>query len=235
MTTETEFATGARAPTTEDEDRSPGTRAGAVIAVNDVVLHRGGLEVLTEVSFALGPGLHALVGANGAGKSTLLRALAGILAPSRGTIAIAGCDLWRDGVAARRGLGYLPESPEFFPYLTARELLETAASVRAAAIDRGVERFVEWVGEPALDRTIATLSAGQRRKLALAAATASEPPALLLDEPSNTLDAAALDGLRGLIEDARARGCCVVVAIHRPELLGLEFDRTLSVRGGRVE
>lgn len=217
--------------TTETE----GSERGSRVEVEGVLLRRGGLEVLAEVSFELGSGLHALVGANGSGKSTLLRALAGILAPARGTIRIMGHDLWREEVAARSKLGYLPESPELFPYLTARELLETAGSVRGAGIERGIERFVMWVGQRALDRPIATLSAGQRRKLALAAACAAEPPVLLLDEPSNTLDLAALEDLRGLLEQARARGACVVVAIHRPEQLGLAFDRTLSVREGRVE
>ena len=202
------------------------------IEVQDVTLRRGGLVVLRDVSFALGPGLHALVGANGSGKSTLLRALAGILSPARGTIAITGHDLWREDVAARRALGYLPESPEFFPYLTARELLETAGSVRGVGTECGIERFVGWVGERALDRTLATLSAGQRRKLALAAATAADPPVLLLDEPSNTLDVAALDDLRDLLEQARVR--CVVLATHNPERLGLELDRTLTVRDGSV-
>ncbi|EDM79402.1 bacitracin transport ATP-binding protein [Plesiocystis pacifica SIR-1] len=127
----------------------------------------------------------------------------------------------------------LAEGPEFFPYLTARELLETAGSVRGAGTQRGIERFVGWVGEGALDRTLATLSAGQRRKLALAAASAVDPPVLLLDEPSNTLDLAALDDLRALLEQARER--CVVVATHNLERLGLALDRTLIVRDGRVE
>ena len=177
MTTETEDAvseTGANASGTDVTGTDVTGPDVSGVVVRDLMLRRGGLQVLAEVNFSLGPGLHALVGANGSGKSTLLRALAGILAPARGTITIMGHDLWRDEVAARRALAYLPESPEFFPYLTARELLETAASVRGAGAEAGVERFVAWVGEGALDRPLATLSAGQRRKLALSAALAPD-------------------------------------------------------------
>jgi len=155
-----------------------------LVALRDVSLRRGGVAILDRVEFTLGPGLFALVGANGSGKSTLLRALAGLIMPARGSIMIAGHDLWRDGVAARRALGYMPESPEFFPTLAPHELLGLVASVRGVSPEPGRERFIHWVGAPALDLRIAMLSAGQRRKLALSLALIGDPRVLLLDEPA---------------------------------------------------
>lgn len=184
--------------------------------------------MLQDLSLELGPGLHALVGPNGAGKSTLLRALAGVLPPASGAVEIDGHDLWREPVAARRRLGYLPESPELFPYLTARELLRTANAVRGAAPEAGEELFGRWVRPAALDLRIGSLSAGQRRKLALVAATCHEPSVLLLDEPDNALDAAARADLLELLARWTDEGRLVVVSTHRPEALG-ERTRRLVV------
>ncbi|MFV8755396.1 ATP-binding cassette domain-containing protein [Nannocystaceae bacterium ST9] len=205
-----------------------------LVEVREVGLRRGGVAILEQVEFTLGPGLFALVGANGSGKSTLLRALAGLAMPARGSIAIAGHDLWTDPVAARRALGYMPESPEFFPFLAPHELIATIASVRGVSPEPARERFVAWVGASALDLRIGMLSAGQRRKLALALALLGEPRVLLLDEPVNTLDAAAVEDLRALLRARRAAGSCVIVAIHQEASLALEFEGRLAVAEGRV-
>jgi ABC-2 type transport system ATP-binding protein len=205
-----------------------------LLAVHDVCLRRGGVVILDHVELSLGPGIFALVGANGSGKSTLLRALAGLAMPARGAIRIAGHDLWREPVAARRALGFMPESPEFFPTLAPDELLGVVAAVRGVSPEGGRARFCEWVGAAALDLRIAMLSAGQRRKLALTLALIGEPSLLLLDEPANTLDAAALDHLRALVLERRSAGCCMLIAIHREAMLGLEFDGRLVIAQGRV-
>lgn len=205
----------------------------AVLAV-DLLVRRGGTVILDGASLELDGGLFALTGPNGAGKSTLLRALAGVQPLARGRIEIDGHDLWREPAAARRRLGYLPESPELFPYLTARELLRTANAVRGVPATAGEERFGQWVRPAALDLRIGTLSAGQRRKLALVAATSHDPPVLLLDEPDNALDAAAVADLRALVATWRDEGRTVVVATHRSQALQLPFDGQLEVVERRV-
>lgn len=204
------------------------------IVASDLVVRRGGVAILEGASFELGAGLFALTGPNGAGKSTLLRALAGVQPLAGGRIEIDGHDLWREPVAARQRLGYLPESPELFPYLTARELLRTANAVRGVAATAGEEHFARWVRPAALDLRIGTLSAGQRRKLALVAATSHEPPVLLLDEPDNALDAAAAADLCALLQAWRDEGRTVVVATHRAQALSPSFDGRLEVSDRRV-
>lgn len=185
--------------------------------------------ILRDVSFALGPGVFALVGANGAGKSTLLRALAGILPPASGAIVVDGHDLWDAPVAARRSLGFLPETPELFPYLTARELLQTANAIRGVAASAGLEWLERWLPPTSIDLQIGSLSAGQRRKLALAVATSHAPRVLLLDEPTNALDAQAVADLQGLLARWRERGCTVLLATHRPEELVATHDGRVVV------
>jgi ABC-type multidrug transport system ATPase subunit len=205
----------------------------ALLAV-DLLVRRGGAVILDGAALELDGGLYALTGPNGAGKSTLLRALAGVLPLARGRIEIEGHDLWREPVAARRRLGWLPESAELFPYLTARELLRTANAVRGVAAIAGEEHFAQWVRPAALDLRIGTLSAGQRRKLALVAATCHDPRVLLLDEPDNGLDAAAVADLRALLSAWRDEGRTVVVATHRSRALELPFDGRLELVARRV-
>lgn len=201
----------------------------ASIRTHALTVRRGGMPVLQGVDLDLGPGLHVLVGPNGAGKSTLLRALAGVQPPAAGSVEIDGHDLWRDPVTARRRLGYLPESPELFPYLTAKELLRTANAVRGVAPEAGEEQFGRWVRPEALDLRIGALSAGQRRKLALVAATCHEPSVLLLDEPDNALDAAARADLHQLLVRWTSEGRLIVISTHRPEWLEDEVADRLVV------
>lgn len=206
----------------------------ATIELRALSVRRGGVLVLDDVSLRLEAGTYALVGPNGAGKSTLLRALAGIQLPARGQILINGHDLWGDPVAARRSLGYLPESPEFFPYLSPRELLATVNAVRSLDRSAGLQQFDHWVGEAACDRRIATLSAGQRRKLALIAATTHDPEIVLLDEPTNALDAAAVADLDRLLCEWADAGRLVIVASHNPATLAVRLRATLRVADRRI-
>lgn len=199
------------------------------VRTRGLTLRRGGTTILEGVDLDLSPGLYALVGPNGAGKSTLLRALAGVLSPAAGTVEIDGHDLWREPVAARHRLGYLPESPELFTYLTPRELLRTANAVRGVAAEAGQAQFGRWVRPEALDLRIGSLSAGQRRKLALVAATCHEPPVLLLDEPGNTLDAGARADLGQWITRWKDQGRLVIVSTHQPDELGAALDGHLVV------
>jgi len=202
------------------------------VAAHGVAFRRGGRDVLAEIELELGPGLYELTGGNGSGKSTLLRALAGVGAIHRGRIAIAGFDLERDAIEARRRLGWMPESAELFPTLTARELLATFAAVRGLA-DDGSTAWAALTRPAALDLRIGSLSAGQRRKLALVAAIQGAPPVWLLDEPTDTLDAAAIEFLVQRIAAHRDAGGTIVVATHRPGELG-PASGVLALAAGRL-
>jgi ABC-2 type transport system ATP-binding protein len=203
------------------------------IEVDGLALRRGGREILRDVDLRLGEGVVALLGRNGAGKSSLLRVLAGVAEPHRGRVRIAGHDLRRAPVQARRALGYMPEATELFPYLTAADLLGTFAGVRGST-DDGIADFAGLTSLAAVDVPIGTLSAGQRRKLALVAALCGDPRVWLLDEPGNALDDAARAWLRARIARHRERGGTIVVATHRLDDLGAHVDRRLEVSGGGV-
>ncbi len=203
------------------------------IEVEHLAVWRGGHTVVSDASFELGPGLWLLRGANGSGKSTLLRALAGVLPTRRGTARICGHDLRRDADEARALLCYVPESAELFGYLTAREFLQTVAAFRGCAVEPALDVFVSLTSADAPATRIASLSAGQRRKLLLSSTACGTPRVILLDEPTNALDQEALEWLRASLERWRDEGRAVLVAMHS-DPVAVRWDGRLSVERGFV-
>ena len=177
-------------------------------------------------------GVTLLLGPNGAGKSTLLKLVAGVEHPGAGTVAIDGHDLWRDEVAARAALAYVPEHPDLTPYATVAEVLGLVCRLRGRPVVEGAEAL-STVGLDGLgDRSVRELSMGQRRRAVLAAAFIGEPTTLLLDEPLEAMDRAMREWLTTWITNASARGATVVVATHDVEpFVGLA-QRAVVVAGG---
>ena len=158
-----------------------------------------------------------LLGLNGAGKSTTLSAIAGVLAPTRGTIRIDGLDLARDPGRAKALLGFLPEQPPLYPELTVDEYLRFAARLRrvtAADAPAAVQAAKARCGLAKVGRRlILQLSKGYRQRVGLAQAIVHDPPLILLDEPTSGLDPAQAEEIRGLIADlGRERG--VILSSH---------------------
>ena len=178
----------------------------------------GARTVVNDVSFEVGRGeIVALLGPNGAGKTTTLRMLAGLIAPTSGTVAINGVQLTRaTGSALRSRIGFLTEAPGLWDRLTVRENLSIYAGLYGLAhtdliVDRALETF-ELTGRAAA-RT-AELSKGTRQRVALARALLHDPVILLLDEPTSGLDPEVTRSVRHLLEERRAAGCSILVSTH---------------------
>jgi len=188
--------------------------------------------VLDVASLTLGAGLTLVVGPNGAGKSTLLRLAAGVERPARGSVTVAGADLWRQEVEARRVLAYVPEYPELTPYATIVDVMQLVARLRrlpsssvAEALDRVGLLEVAW-------RTIRELSMGQRRRALLAAALLGEPRVVILDEPLETMDLDTRDVVLEWVRSRCAAGAAVLVATHDLEPFAEEATAVVAMRGG---
>jgi ABC-2 type transport system ATP-binding protein len=158
--------------------------------------------------------------------------LSGQLLPTEGTIRVAGIDVREDPGAARARLGYVPEEPALYDYLTAREFLEFVVAVRGSGdIDAALE--VAGLVEDA-DRLIREYSQGMRRKTALAAAMIARPPVIVLDEAINGLDppsaARVKEHLRGLC----AEGAAVLLSTHVLETVERVATRVVMMARGRV-
>ncbi|MCS6915147.1 MAG: ATP-binding cassette domain-containing protein [Myxococcales bacterium] len=153
----------------------------------------GGVRALREVSFSAAPGgVLGFLGPNGAGKTTTLRILAGYLRPSAGSARICGHDVVTDSLAARRLLGYLPEQVPLYREMRVQEYLTYRAELRGlrrAERRRAVGEALERVGLAGqAERIIGQLSKGFRQRVGLADALLHQPPALVLDEPTDGLD-----------------------------------------------
>jgi len=193
-----------------------------ILAAERLVVRRGGRTVIDALELAAAPGeVVGVVGKNGCGKSTLLMAIAGVLAPTAGRIAVAGASVWgagRDRRRARAALGYCPEAADPPGFLTGGELWALCCAARAA--EPPTPSLIDQLGLDelralALDR----MSLGQRRRACLAAALVGPPRLLVLDEPDNGLDTRRLDALAGLVAEHAAAGGAALIATHDAALL----------------
>lgn len=182
----------------------------------------GKFPAIRNLSFEVGPGeILGLVGPNGAGKTTTLRALSGIVAPTSGTLTIAGYDIVSEPIPAKRCLGYIPDEPQFFDTLTVWEHLAfSAAAYDIADFEDSANALLQSFDLASKRDTLAhDLSRGMRQKLAIACAYLHEPRAILFDEPLTGLDPRGIRAIQQSI-GARARaGAAVIVSSHQLALV----------------
>ena len=169
-----------------------------------------------------------LAGPNGAGKTTTLRALAGILTPTRGRLAIAGHDLALEPVAAKAALAYVPDDPKLFDHLTVWEHFRFIASAYrlhdwTTAAEALLAQFelIEKRNSPAGE-----LSRGMRQKVAICCGYLHQPRAILLDEPLTGLDPRGIRTMKDSIRQLAAAGAAVIISSH---LLSLVEDLCSSI------
>ena len=149
------------------------------------------------------------LGPNGSGKTTFIRMLAGYLSPSAGRLLVAGHDVVRDGLAAKRKIGYVPESVPLYSHMRVGEFLRFMARLRqvpVAAVEAAVRRAAELLAlGDVLRKPIRALSRGYRQRTALAQALVHDPEVLILDEPTNGLDPRQIMETRALIRSLAGR------------------------------
>jgi ABC-2 type transport system ATP-binding protein len=180
-----------------------------VIEAKGISKRFGELVAVDDVSFAIGKGeVVGFLGPNAAGKTTTMRILTGFMPPTEGTAVIAGHDIFEQPIAARRSVGYLPETLPLYPEMSVTSYLGYVAKIkdvprraRRDAVERAVERcglteVRSWV--------IGNLSKGFRQRVGLAQAIVHDPPVLVLDEPTVGLDPLQVQDIRRLIADLAA-------------------------------
>jgi iron complex transport system ATP-binding protein len=214
------------------------------LAAVDVTVSLDRAQVVKAVSCAVsGGGWLALIGPNGAGKSTLIRALAGLV-PYQGTITLDAVDAkTMKGKERARTLAYVPQEPTLPPDLTVEEYVMLGRTphlgylaspgrhdrerVRSAMARLDVTKFAK--------RRLARLSGGERQRAVLARALASDPRALLLDEPTSMLDVGHEQQVLELVDELRKdAGLTVVSTLHDLTVAGQYADTLVMLDGGRV-
>ncbi|WP_342374748.1 ABC transporter ATP-binding protein [Myxococcus stipitatus] len=208
-----------------------------VLRVANLEKRYGALKAVQGLSFAVAPGeVLGLVGPNGAGKTSTLRCLAGILPPTSGRVVVAGYDLAKDSVEAKRELAFLPDEPRFFDYLTVWEHLNFTARLYNVedweARGRALLEEMELTGkEKALP---SELSRGMKQKLSIACGFLHSPKLILLDEPLTGLDPIGIRRMKDSLRRRAEEGAALVLSSHLLPLVEELCHRLLVIAGGRA-
>jgi ABC-2 type transport system ATP-binding protein len=196
------------------------------------------VEAVRGVSFTVRRGeIYGFLGPNGAGKTTTIKMLTGLIMPTGGEAFLFGEPV--SSPAARRRLGFLPENPYVYPYLTPREFVELSGSLsgmsgRSLRVRAG--DVLDQVGIAyAADRPVRRLSKGMLQRVGIAAALVASPEMLILDEPMSGLDPVGRKDVRDLIFAERERGRTVFFSTHILSDVEAMCDRVAILRQGKVE
>jgi ABC-2 type transport system ATP-binding protein len=186
-----------------------------IIETRGLTKRFGGTLAVDRLNLTVPQGaIMALLGDNGAGKTTTLRMLTGLVPPDAGSATVLGQDCWSAAVTLRKRIGYVPEKPKFYDWMTVAELGWFAAGFHAAAFG---PRFEEWTRKFDLDpkARLKNLSKGQYAKVGLALALAVDPEVLLLDEPTSGLDLLVRREFLGSMVGLAAEGRTVIISSHQ--------------------
>ena len=210
-----------------------------MIEVKGLVKTYGAKRAVDGVSFAVKRGdILGFLGPNGAGKSTTMKMITGFLRPNAGTATVDGIDVTADPVAVKKKLGYLPESAPAYPEMTVEEFLSFIAEVRGfragdarrAQVERAIG--LTHLG-PVRKQSIETLSKGFKQRVGFAQALLHDPPALVLDEPTDGLDPNQKNEVRNLIKNMAAEKA-VILSTHILEEVEAICTRVIIISRGRV-
>ncbi|HKM49582.1 MAG TPA: ABC transporter ATP-binding protein [Candidatus Bathyarchaeia archaeon] len=210
-----------------------------VLQVNGVTKSFGDVRALKGVSFSVE---HAevlgLLGPNGSGKSTLMKIIVGILKPDAGNIQVLTTDVGADPIRVKKIVGYVPESPRLYEFLTGTEYLDFVADVHELDADTKRQRISESLKALDLDgrenEMINGYSQGMKQKLAIIAGLLHRPQLLVLDEPLNSLDPRSARIVKELIHKLRDDGVPTIFSTHVLDIADAICDRVIIMANGTV-
>ena len=198
-----------------------------------------GLPAVDDVSFSIHEGeVLGYVGPNGAGKSTTVKMIIGLVEPSEGQIFFNGRSIRDDLPAFQSRLGYVPEEPNLYPFLSGREYLQLAGRLRGMPRKKLEPKMEEFLRLFSLwddrDSPLSSYSKGMRQKILLSAALLHNPQVLIFDEPLSGLDVNAMIAVRELLRGLAAAGKVILYCSHVLDLMEKDCARVLILRKGKV-
>jgi ABC-2 type transport system ATP-binding protein len=204
------------------------------ISVSGLVKTFGHVRALDGLDLEVAAGeVHGFLGPNGSGKSTTIRVLLGLLRPDAGRVTLLGGDPWRDAVALHRRLAYVPGDVSLWPNLTGGEVIDLLGELRGGLDRRRRDQMIDWFD---LDprKKGRTYSKGNRQKVALVAALASDVELLLLDEPTSGLDPIMGAVFQEAVREITGDGRTVLLSSHVLAEVEALADRVSIIRAGRT-
>ncbi|MFH0818179.1 MAG: ABC transporter ATP-binding protein [Candidatus Micrarchaeota archaeon] len=205
-----------------------------MITVDNIKKSFGDFEAVGGVSFDVKDhAIFGIVGPNGAGKSTIVKMLATILSPTSGHASIFGMDICEKSQEIRKIIGYLPEEPRVYDYMSGNEYLELFAQLYDTKYD--IKELVKFMGlEKHAERKIGEYSKGLRQRLSVARALVNDPKLLILDEPTMGLDPASARDLREKVLQMRDEGRTIIMCTHYMEEADFLCDELAILDSGTI-
>jgi ABC-2 type transport system ATP-binding protein len=210
-----------------------------MLEARNLVKRYFGVTVVDDVSFVVNPGeVVGYLGPNGSGKTTTGRMLTGLVEPSSGLVLFDGQPVSSDPLSFRRRLGYVPEEPMLYPFLSAREQLRLLGRLRElppSTLERRMDALIELIGlADAAEQPISAYSKGMKQKVLIIAALLHDPDLLIFDEPDSGLDVTTLLVLRHLVHTLAARGKAILYSSHVLEVVEKLCTRVIVLHHGRI-
>ena len=215
--------------------------AGSLIEVENLALHYGGSQILSEISLQVDRGeVLCVMGTNGVGKTSLLKALSGTHPYSDGQVTLDGETVGKAHahVLAQKGVAYVPQGREIFPFLTVKENLETGFACLPREERRVPDEIFDLfpILKDFLSRRGGDLSGGQQQQLAIARALVTKPKLLLLDEPTEGIQPNIIKQIGEVIKSLRKKGDLAIVLVEQYFDFAAELgDRFLVLERGRTK
>jgi ABC-2 type transport system ATP-binding protein len=197
------------------------------------------VPAVDNLDITLQPGeVYGYLGPNGSGKSTTVKMLTGLLEPSHGHIFYQGRDISEDLVAYRKRLGYVPEEPLLYPYMSGIEYLQLVGRLRSipqSVLDRKVERLLDLFSLRGRRHSpISSYSKGMKQKVLICAALMHDPDILIFDEPLSGLDVTSVLILRSVVHSLAREGKIILYSSHILEVVEKVCSRVIILHNGRV-
>ncbi len=215
------------------------TSTGSSIDVSHLTKAYGSTVALNDVTLSVSTGeVRGLLGPNGSGKSSLMKTIMGFTKPSYGSIQVLGYDVRTNPMEIKKIVGYVPESPRLYEFLTATEYLDFIADVRGIPYEQKKERIARFVDALDLEGKqgdmISSYSQGMKQKVAIIGALLHRPRVLLMDEPLNGLDPKSARLVKELIHGLAREGVSVMFSTHILEIAEAICDRLTILQGGKI-
>ena len=215
------------------------TTVSPAIDISHLTKAYGQTIALSDVSLTVNHGeVRGLLGPNGSGKSSLMKTIMGLTKPSYGTIQVLGIDVRISPMEIKKIVGYVPESPRLYEFLTATEYLDFIADVRGLPYGEKKERISRFVDALDLEGKqgdmISSYSQGMKQKVAIIGALLHRPRVLLMDEPLNGLDPKSARLVKELIHGLAKEGVSIVFSTHILEIAEAICDKLTILQSGKI-
>lgn len=208
-----------------------------MIKIEHLVKNYGAHCAVDDISFEVDEGeIVGLLGPNGAGKSTTMNILTGYLSSTSGKASVAGVDILRDPLGAKKMIGYLPEQPPLYPDMTVEEYLTFSYNLKQCKLDRKahLEEVCETVKiKDVFHKVIGTLSKGYRQRVGIAQALIGKPKVIIFDEPTVGLDPKQIIEIRNLIRSL-GKSHTVILSTHILQEVQAVCDRIVIINKGKI-